>query len=688
LTDNKYRLTPEQLRWICDPQELGFETTAEIEPLDEPIGQERALSALDFGVNIRSEGYNVFVLGPPGTGRSTMTRQALQQIAETQPQPSDWCYVYNFGDPRSPTAIELPAGKGHELRDAVNELIEDINQAIARAFEGEDYQDQRDELLKDFREQRTQQLRHFEEEAEKAGFTVGRGPGGVVVAPAIDGEVMSSQDYAKLPEEERKDLDRRREELQDQLVDILRGIQRQEKEVREQVKQLDRQVVEFATSHLIDEQADKYKEYPAVAEHLEQMKQDLIENVAQFRDGEEHTPELPLPPGFPSFERSPYDRYRINLLLTRGELSGAPVVFESNPTIDNVTGQIEYQTQMGALVTDFTMIRPGALHRANGGYLLMEAEAILRRPFAWEALKRCLKNKEIRIESLQDQIRWLSTVSLEPEPIPLNVKVVLLGSPLLYHLLYTYDEDFAKLFKVKADFNVLVDRTDQTLAQYTQFVAARCQQENLPAFAAEAVAKIAEHGARVAADQGKLTARFMEVADLVSEAAYWAQRNGDGEPVAAADVQYALDQHIWRSDRLEQRLLELIEQGTLLVDTEGEVVGQVNGISLLPLGDYVIGKPTRLTARSFLGRAGIINIDREVKLAGPIHNKGVLILSGYLGEKYSSEYPLSCTASISFEQTYEEVEGDSAACAELYALLSSLSRIPIKQNLAVTGSVN
>ena len=688
MTDNNYRLRPEQLRWVCDSGQLDFDTTAEVQPLEGPIGQDRAMSAVEFGVNIPSEGYNVFVLGPPGTGRSTMTRQALEQIARGEPQPSDWCYVYNFEDPRSPKTIELPVGEGTKLRDGVNELIEDVNQAITQAFESESYQDQRDELLKDFREQRNQQIQQFEEKAEAAGFTVGRGPGGVLVAPAVDGEVMSHEDYAELPEEERKELDRKREELQDTLVDIMRRTQRREKEVREQVKQLDRQIVEFAAGHLIDELADAYEQYPDVADHLQQMKQDLIENVAQFRDGEEQTPHLPLPPGFPSLEKSPYDRYRINLLLSSGELAGAPVIFEANPTIDNLTGQIEYQTQMGALVTDFTMIRPGALHRANGGYLMMETEAILRRPFAWEALKRCLKNREIRIESLQDQFRWLSTVSLEPEPIPLNVKVVLLGSPRLYHLLYTYDEDFAKLFKVKADFNVLMDRTDQTLVQLARFVARQCQKGDLPPFSAEAVAKIAEHAARVAGDRDKLTTRFVEVADLVQEAAYWARRNSDGQLVGTDDVQYALNQHIWRSDRVEQRLLELIEEGTLLVDTEGEVTGQINGISLLPLGDYLIGKPTRLTARTFLGRAGIINIEREVELSGPIHNKGVLTLGGYLGQKYASEYPLSCAASISFEQTYEEIEGDSAACAELYVLLSSLSRIPIKQNLAVTGSVN
>ncbi len=688
MDDNRYCVKSEQLRWVCDPEALGFETTAELEPLASPIGQERAMAAMDFGANIASEGYNVFVLGPVGTGRSTMTSQALERIAKARPQPNDWCYVYNFEDPHAPRVIGLPAGKGSELREDTDELIEDINQAITRAFDSEDYQNQRDELLKDFREQRAERLQQFEQEADEAGFTVGRGPGGLVVAPAIDGEMMSPQDYAKLPEEERKVVDRSREELQDKLVDILRHSQRQEKEVREQVKKLDREVVEFAAGHYFDDLLAKYQQHPEVVRQLEQMKQDVIENVAQFRDGEEQTPQLPMPPGFPSLERSPYDRYRFNLLLGHNDMEGAPVVFESNPTIDNLTGQIEHQTHMGALVTDFTMIKPGALHRANGGYLLLEAKAVLSRPFAWEALKRCLKNKQIRVESLQDQIRWLSTVSLEPEPIPLDVKVVLLGSPQLYYLLYTYDEDFSKLFKVKADFNIVMDRGEEALQQYARFVATCCQMEDLPPFSAAAVAKIAESGVLTAGDQGKFTPRFVAVADLVREAAHWANENGNSDAVTVEDVQQAIDQHIWRSDRIEQRILELIEQGTIMVDTEGEAVGQINGIALLPLGDYMIGKPTRLTARSFLGRTGIVSIEREAELSGPIHHKGMLILSGYLGQKYSSRFPLSCAASISFEQSYEEVEGDSAACAELYTLLSSLGEIPIKQGLAVTGSVN
>ncbi len=685
---SQFEVPAEQLRWVCDPEALGFASTAELEPAGEPIGQQRAMAAVDFGANIPSHGYNIFVLGPVGSGRSTMTRQALEAIAAEQATPSDWCYAYNFHEPRASIVLELEAGDGRRLADDVDELIEDITQAIENTFESEEYQDQRDELLREFREERSREMHAFEEQAEEAGFTIGRSPGGLVVAPAADGEVMSPQDYDALGEEERQALDNKRQELQDNLVDLMQDLRRREKEARKDLRELDRQTIQFATNHLIDELSEQYKQYDAVLRHFEQMKQDLVENVARFRDGEEHTPPFPIPDAFITGERVPYDRYRINALVTRSDAEGAPVVFEMNPTLDRLTGEVEYQTRMGALITDFTMIKPGALHKANGGYLLLEAEAVLRQPFAWEALKRCLKNQQIRVESIQDQLRLVSMVSLEPEPIPLNVKVVLIGTPFIYYLLHTHDDEFSKLFKVNADFNVIMDRTDQTVQEYARFIAAKCQDEGLPPFSAEAVAKVMEFGVRTAADQAKLTTMFGDVVDLVREATYWAQQNGDPKLVEAADVNYALEQSIWRSNRIEERVLEMIEQGTLMIDTTGVAVGQINGLQIIPLGDYPFGMPGRITARSFLGTTGVINIEREAKLSGPIHDKGVLILSGYLREKYAAEQPLSCAASISFEQSYSQVEGDSASCAELLALLSSLSQIPLRQDIAMTGSVN
>jgi len=688
LSINDFEVPFQKLRWVCDPASLGMESTAELEPATEPIGQQRAVAAVDFGATIPSEGYNVFVLGPVGSGRTTLTRQTLEAIAAEQPAPSDWCYAYNFHDPRSPVALQLDPGAGRQLADDVDELIEDITQAIEHVFDSDEYQDQRDELLSEFREERAREMQGFEKNAEEAGFTIGRSPGGLVVAPAPKGEVITPEQYEEMSEEEREELDKKREQLQDELVDLMQELRRREKQARKALRQLDRQTIQFATGHLIDELIQEYEKSEAVVKHFQHVKHDLVENVTRFRDGEEHTPSFPIPEAFIGAAHTPYDRYRINALIINEGLEGAPVVFEMNPTIDNLTGEIEYQTRMGALTTDFTMIKPGALHQANGGYLILEAEAVLRRPFAWEALKRCLKNQQVSIESIQDQMRLISTVSLEPESIPLNIKVVLIGSPLVYYLLYQYDDEFGKLFKVKADFNTTMDRSDETIQAYARFIATKCHEEDLPPFSAEAAAKVVEYGVRTASDQEKLTTKFVDVLDLVRESAYWADRNGNGELVQAEDVQNALEQFIWRSNRVEERLLELIEQGTLLIETEGEVTGQINGLHIAVLGDYTMGMPTRITARSSLGTAGVVNIEREAELSGPIHNKGVLILSGYLRQKYASDQPLSCAASISFEQSYSHVEGDSASCAELLVLLSSISGVPLRQDIAVTGSVD
>jgi lon-related putative ATP-dependent protease len=680
-------LKPEELHCSCDPAGLGMETTAEVEPAHYPLGQERAISSLEFSTGIGGEGYNVFVMGSAGTGRFHTAELILEEAARKREAPPDWCYVHNFADPRCPRALSLPAGQGSALRHDMDELIANLDQAISGIFDSEDYQERRDEILRQFRDERQQEIAGFERQAEDSGLALVRGPGGLVVAPARDGEVLSAQDYAELSEEEREEVERRRNELQEELLDILRHGARREKEARDAVKALDREMVQFASADLIEELAEKYQELAELVQHLKDMMADLVENVAQFRDGEEHSPPVPLPHGFLTVEQSPYDRYRVNLLTERAD-SYAPVVHEANPTLHNLTGEVEYQTQMGALVTDFTMIRPGALHRANGGFLLLDALTVLRRPYAWEALTRCLKSREIRIESLGDQLRLISTVSLEPEPVPLDAKVVLVGSPLLYYLLYEYDEDFRKLFRVKADFSEEVERTPDTEQLYLRLVARIVEEHSLAHFDAAAVARIIEAGGRLAEDQEKLSTRLLDVENLVREAAYWAEQRDAQDLVQAQDVDRAVEERVFRSNRVEERLLEAIEEGTLKISTEGTAVGQINGLSLLPLGDYWVGLPARITARCYLGRPGVLNIEREVKLSGPVHDKGVLILSGYLGQQYATERPLSASISLAFEQSYQGHEGDSASAAELFALLSSIGELPLRQDIAVTGSVN
>jgi lon-related putative ATP-dependent protease len=686
LVIDRLRLKPEQLRWTCDCDKLGFTSTETLKDLAAPIGQDRAVAALGFGVNIQSDGYNVFVMGPVGTGRSSMSRAMLDQAAAQQPSPGDWVYVHNFDQQNQPKALHLPSGLACEFRNDMNELIEDVQRELSAAFESEEYVERREEALKAFREERQAELGAFEKEAEAANMVVGRGPAGVLVAPAKDGEVMSPQDYAELTEEDRKAIDARRAKLQDKLEEMLRRHHRKDKMVRVEVKKLDQEVARFAVGHLFEELQKRYATEERVCEHLRQILDDIIDNIESLRARDEDTPQMPFPIPVPTPD-SRYSLYGVNVLLSCGPRDGAPVVFESNPTIDNLTGLIEHRTQMGALVTDYTMIRPGALHRANGGYLILEAETLLRKPYAYEALKRALKNRLVRIESLQDQFRFMSTVTLEPEPIALDVKVVLVGSPEVYYLLYNYDDDFRKLFKVKADFDASTPRNRTALRRYAQFIATICRREGLPHFEAPAVARILEQASRLVADQMRLTTRFVDVADLVREAAYWCGHNGNSL-VTTEDVQRAIEERISRSNRIEERMREMADRGLIELSFKGKEVGQVNALSVIPLGDYWFGRPNRLRAITFVGKSGVMQIDREAKLTGRLHDKGLLTLTGFLNGRYAHEKPLTLAGSLTFEQNYDLIEGDSASSAELYAILSSLAGVPISQGFAVTGSVN
>lgn len=681
-------LKPKDLRWRCPLKDLKFKDTSELEGTRGPIGQERAMAALDFGADIKSEGYNVFITGPSGTGRNSTTRSSLERRAKTQPAPDDWCYVYNFDDAHKPRALRLPAGMGPTLRDDINRVFEDMRGVLATVFESDEYNDKRDEIIKEFRLERNNELQAFEHEAQEAGFALGRSPAGLIVAPAVEGEVMTPQQYSELADDKRAELDEKREELQQKLGEIMRRGQRDEKETREQMRQLDQDVARQAVQPMFEELRQKYTSVEGVLEHLGRMEADLIENVQMLRQSEED-----MPPGLPPQlmmamqQRNPLERYQVNVLITNDPDSGAPIVYEANPTLDKLTGEIEHQAQMGALVTDFTLIKSGALHQANGGYLVIEALQLLLRPFAWEALKRALKNREVRIESLSDQYRFISTLTLEPEPIPLDVKVCMIGNPMLYYMLYEYDEDFGKLFKVQADFNSEIALDDNSVQQYAEFIAYLAKKEDLLSFDRSAVARVTEFGAEQAQDQQKLTARLLDVSDLVREATYWAQKQGH-KRVQGVDVESALEQKIWRSNRIEERLFEMYQDGTIMVDVEGAVVGQINGLSIMQLGDYMIGRPGRLTCRTFTGRSGVIQIDREAKLTGRIHDKGMMTLSGFLGERYGKNEQIQLSATLSFEQLYSELEGDSASSTELYCLLSSIAEVPIKQGIAVTGSVN
>lgn len=685
----KQELQVEQLRRICDPGVFEFKSTAELSVLDNIIGQERAVRATSFGIDIESPGYHMFALGPTGTGKTSMIEELLDRKSEDQPVPDDWCYINNFGDNDKPHALRLPAGKGCKFKEDMDRLVEDLSNEIPSAFETKDYEKEQEKIEADFQEKRQAQFKELEKEAESREFTLLQTPRGLVIAPVIDGDVVTQDEFNKLEKETREKFEKRQSELQGKMRDTIRRIQDLQEEAKEEIRKLDQEVVGYAVEHLIEKMTERYADLDAVVDFLQEVRTDLLKNVdayKQAKEREEAQQQLPIPMGQMGGKPN-FDRFKVNLLVDNCETDGVPVVIESNPTYPNLLGRIEHQARFGALTTNFQMIKSGALHRANGGYLIVNARDILTKPMAWEGIKRALKDHEVRIESMYESLSAISTRSLDPEPIPLDIKVVVIGDPMVYYLLYSLDQDFQELFKVKVDFSVQMAWTDDALQQYARFIGTICKKEELLDFDPSGVAKIVEESARMVGHQKKLATKFGDIVDLIRQASYWAGVNGHKQ-VQGEDVRQAVEEQIYRSNQLEERLQEMIDEGIILIDTDEETIGQVNGLSVLPLGDYAFGKPSRITARTHVGKAGVVNIDRETELGGRIHNKGVMILTGYLGGKYAQNMPMAFSASLTFEQQYDEVDGDSASSAELYTLLSSLSGYPLRQALAVTGSVN
>jgi len=683
-------LSAQRLRQTCDPSQFDFETTDELEDLSELVGQGRAVNAILFGIGIQREGYNLFALGPSGTGKRTTITEFLHQKAAAEPIPPDWCYVNNFEQPHKPRALRLPPGQGDVLRADMEQLVEELQAAIPAAFESEDYQTRKQEIEEQFKEKQGKAFSEIQQKANKHSIALIRTPTGVAMAPMREGEIISPDEFQKLPNEERQQIEEILPDLQEQIQRTMRQAQQWEREAREKVKDLDRQVAMFAVGHRIDELREKYAQLPNVVSYLDGVEKDVIKNVDEFREllkGAGAPQILGIPQPRSLVGPTMFRRYQVNVLVNHGKSEGAPVIFEEYPTYNNLIGRIEHIAQMGALVTDFNLIKPGALHRTNGGYLILDAQQVLLQPYAWSGLKRALRAQEVRIEPLGQALSLVSTVSLEPESIPLDVKVILIGERPLYYLLYLYDPDFSELFKVAVDFNEEMPRTPENSQQYARLIATKARLENLRPFNREAVARIIEYSARAAGDAEKLSAHMLSIADLLREADYWADEAGNGT-VTAADVEHAIDAQIHRADRVRERVQERIQRGITLIDTDGEQVGQVNGLSVIELGNFAFGQPSRITARVRLGKGEVVDIEREVELGGPIHSKGVLILSGFLGARYATEHPLSLSASLVFEQSYGGVDGDSASMAELCALLSALAGVPIKQSWAMTGSVN
>jgi len=670
-----------QLYTPCSIDGFDFKTTADVEPLDGVIGQDRAVESIRFAIGMLHDGYNLFAFGPEGTGKSSTVRRFLQREAESQATPDDWCYVNNFEDAHKPCALRLPAGKAVMLRDDMDKLVVELQGALPAAFESEDYTQRKEALQEELKKRHEGSFAKLQATAEKNEIALVRTPLGLGMAATKDGEVMTPEDFEALP---KKDRDQRRaalERLQEQLETILAQIPKWEKENREKVRELNRDLTQRAVGHLIEELEKNWQDVDAAVAYLEAVRRDVVERAVDFLPDPE-----PQSPTAASNQAS-FRRYQVNVLVDNAAAKGAPVIEEEHPTQPNLVGRIEHLSQMGTLVTDFNLIKPGALHRANGGYLVLDARRVLMQPFAWESLKRSLRAGHIRVESPAESLGWVTTVSLEPEAVPLDVKVVLLGEPMIYFLLSMHDPDFKELFKVAADFADRMDRNADGLGGYTRLLAGQVERENLRHMDRSAVARVVEQGARLASDAEKLTTHMASIVDLVRESNYWAGV-GKAKVITAKHVQEAIDAKIYRSDRYRERLQEEIQRGTLVIETEGAKVGQINALSVLQLDSFMFGRPSRISATVSMGKGDVVDIERQVELGGPLHSKGVMILESFFTERFGQNGPMALTAHIAFEQSYGGVDGDSASSTELYVLMSAISGISINQSVAVTGSVD
>jgi predicted ATP-dependent protease len=686
-------VAPENLRRRVDPETLSFKTTADVAPLEGPIGQQRAVDAMTFGLEMSAPGYNVFVAGVPGSGRESTIVMHLQRVAPQRATPPDWVYVYNVSDPDRPNAMQLPAGRGAPFQAAMREFVQATQRELPRAFESDEYERRKHSVVTEIGERRDALFQELNAVARANGFVVEMTPAGIISIPVIDGQPVPPQAFAQLPEETRQEIEQRAKLVYEQVALTMRQVRLVEKEAVERLIQLDREVTLFAIGPLLDDLQEDFGGVAEVARYLEQVREDLLVHHVEFRAAVAGATQpmqpvpsvgMPLPVAHPA---SYLTRYEVNVLTGHAADSGAPVIVERHPTYYNLIGRMEYQATFGAMVTDFRQIKPGALHRANGGYLVLHVADLLAQPFAWETLKRALLCREIRIENMGEQFSAVPAATLRPEPIPLDLKVILLGSATSYRLLFALDEDFAELFRVKAEFAPDMPWTDEHVELIAALISRHVHERQLRHFDRSAVAQMVEYAARSQEHQRKLTARMGDIVNAITEASFWAGQNGH-DIVSSTDVDQAIAAREQRSSLIEARLHELIEEGTLDIETQGARVGQVNGIAILDLGDYSFGKPSRISARVALGRGAIRSVERETELSGPIHSKGFLLLNGYLTGQYAQELPLAIAATLAFEQSYDEVEGDSASSAELYALLSALAGLPVRQGIAVTGAVD
>jgi lon-related putative ATP-dependent protease len=687
MKENKHELSPESLRWTCDPSTFSFKSTADIPPLQGIVEQERPIRAIRFGLDIASPGYNIYVSGLTGTGKTTVIKMFLDEIAAKMPCPDDWCYVYNFRDANCPTTLNLPAGRAKVFKAEMAELVRYLKREIPKAFESKEYEESVNNILRENQALQQLLLNQLSEKARKEGFEIEITKVGVSLVPMMEGKPVSPDQYEALDQETKQQIDQRRSGLDQDIQSFLRQVRDVNKDSRDKMNELHRKVGLYVVAVRIDGIREHHDGFPSVLSYLEDVQEHILSHLEDFSEDSSKqdsggTTQIHL-----ELPTDPFAKYKVNIVVDNTDLKGAPVVIETNPTYYNLFGRVERRAQFGTLSPDFTLIRAGSYARANGGFLVINARDVLLNSGSWETLKRTVKNKEVRIEDIAEQFGIVPVAGMRPSPIPVNVKVIMIGHQLIYYELYSLDEDFRKIFKVKADFDSEVARSAKTFDNYASFISSRCYDEGLLHFDPSAVAQVVEYGAWLVDDQQKLSARFSDLADIIREAGYWA-RNAGKEIVSAEHVQKAVEEKCFRSSLVEEKIRDFITEGTLLVDVTGEAVGQVNGLAVIDLGDIRFGRPSRITAKTYMGKSGVMDIERESKMSGKIYEKGVLILSGYLGAKYAQERPLSLSASLCFEQSYEGIEGDSASSTELYALISSLSKVPIKQGIAVTGSVN
>ncbi|MBN1682784.1 AAA family ATPase [Candidatus Bathyarchaeota archaeon] len=679
-------LNYEEARLICKNDSLNCESSADLNPLKQIIGQDRAVKALQFGLNIKDNGFNVYVSGMPGTGKKTAIMNFLNEQAKIMPTPPDWCYVNNFKDNNKPNALKLPAGKGREFKNEMDKFIEEVKKALTKSFESEDYIQRRQETIKKFEEEKNELWEKLNKRANSAGFILQRSPVGIAIVPVINGEPISDEQFASLPPKIRDQIREKREKIQEDFRTAFRQFRDLDKNVEEAIKEFNKNVATYAMDHILTNLIENYGKYDEVKEFLGEVKKDILENLNLILSSEKPQQQT-VPFLMPGLREDPTEKYKINLIIDNTDVKGAPVVMELAPSHPHLFGIIQKEARFGALLTNFLMITAGSAHKANGGFLIIPVEDLLMDPLAWDSLKKTIINKKISTEDLAQRLGYIATKTLTPEAIPFDAKVILVGSPDIYYALYQLDRDFKEIFKIKADFDTTMEKNNENVKNYASFICTLCNKEKLKHLDTSGIASIIEYSSRLAEDQEKLSTWFANVADIIREANYYAKED-NAEFISEKHIEQALEEKIYRSNLIEEKLNEMIEKNIILVDTSGEKVGQINGLSVLGVGDFIFGKPSRITISIGLGKKGIIDIEREAQMGGPIHTKGVHILIGFLNDRYAKEFPLSLTARLVFEQSYSGIEGDSASSTELYAILSALSSKPIKQNLAVTGSVN